>query len=172
MQAIERRSRARRRAMSYLGAAILAATGLAVGAGPAASTHNYCHTEPFPEDVGIDVGPGVVWIGADTGTTGSVGTFVVCVDNLSFRVTVGTGGNVTVRADTCTGSTPSTCTVLVGTTGLVLAGPTVVSVPTTPVCVGVCVPVPTTPMKIDTGYDLYVNGGKVANVCISVGTIC
>lgn len=149
---IHSRTRMPRWGTRMLGALVLAGTGLTVGASPGSATHNFCHNEPFPGDVGVDVGPGFLFVGADTGTSGSLGTYAVCVNNDSVLVGVDTSGAVAVTASQCVGSSPSGCTDILGTTGVVQSGTTTVNL------------LPST--TIDTGYDLWVDGTNVGRLCV------
>lgn len=57
-------------------------------------------------------------------------------------------------------------------TGLDKPRPTAVQTgPAIPVCVGTCVNVPGPPYKVDSGYDVVVEGSRI-KLCASVGTTC
>lgn len=143
-------------------------------ASPASEDTNYCNNEgrflEGGDDLWIDVSNSPV-VGIDTGGA-PAHSYAVCIFNETYSVTLTTTGGVTVTSNHCTGLGSATCTLLLDRTGLVQASGPSTTVGSTTVCAGICTSVPFTPVKVDTGYDLYVDGTKVANVCLSVGTAC
>ena len=127
---------------------------------------------PTGDEVGVDVGPGILFVGVDLETSDLPAGNVdpgVCVNNDLYNVTVTTTGGPYVSAGMCNGTS---CTSVLGPTGLVGAPAPTTTVGSTTVCVGICTTVPFTPIKVDTGYDLYVNGAEQADLCVSVGISC
>jgi hypothetical protein len=155
--------------------AIVIAATFAIGTSPVNAWTNYCTDEsppPAGPDFGIDIGPGVAYLGVTLGhgtpTSGS-GDPAVCVNNETFAVHFTAVGGTYAWVNHCTGGP---CTVTLGNTGLVGSlAPTTVTGSTT-VCVGICVTTPFIPIKADTGYDVYVAGTKVADLCIAAATTC
>ena len=122
---------------------------LVVGAGQSSAWTNYCTNDPtFPvgEDLGVDVGPGIVFVRTDLQlaelTSGNPDP-TICVNNEQYSVTVTTTGGPYVWVTNCSNGTCTHGNVL-DDTGLKPSGPTTINI----------LPVTT----VDPGYDLYVDG--------------
>lgn len=174
-----RRATHRSRVLSVLVVAGLVGAMLLVGARPSTAWTNECTNEGLPpggDEIGVDVGPGAVFVGVDLEIAGLLSgnpALGVCVNDDLYGVTTttvgGPGAGPYVWVNHCTGST---CAPLVDDTGLVGTPAPTTTVGSTIVCAGVCTTVPFAPIKVDTGYDVYVDGTKQADLCVSIGTTC
>ena len=160
---------------------LLAGAVLVSSASPSAAWDSLCNNgeeltpgvPPSGDEVYVDVSS-LVLVGVDLETHDLLAGNPdpgVCVNNELYNVTVTTTGGPYVSAGICTG-TACTSTFELGATGLVATSSPSTMVSSTTVCVGVCTDAPFTPIKVDTGYDVYVDGSKQADVCVSVGTGC